>query len=330
MDFQTAYHQEINFQTFYNQKKVVVTGGCGFIGSHIAERLVSLGAHVTIIDNLTTGSMANIDHFKHKITLITKNIESPEACHEALAGNEIVFHLAAFVSVPGSVKDPTACHSTNIDGTYHILEAARKHHIKRVVFSSSSAVYGPREDRCSEDDTYLDPLSPYGITKLVGELYCKQYTRHYHVPCVILRYFNVYGPRQNPHSMYAAAVATFQHHMKRNEPITIFGDGLQTRDFIHVNRVVEANLITGMAPERLVAGHVYNIASGRSISILELVNQLKQEHPKYTGIIQFSDARVGDVKHTQADVHKYNQLHEQLFKLPVSSSVDLFTDPQGS
>lgn len=310
----------MNFQTFYNKKKVVVTGGCGFIGSHLAEKLVSFGAQVTIIDNLSTGSHANIEHFKNSIKLILGNIERADACNNALAGSDIVFHLAAFVSVPGSVQDPTTCHRTNTDGTYNMLEAARSYGIKRFVFSSTSAVYGPREDRCSEEDM-PNPLSPYGVTKLVGELYCKQYTLHYHVPCVIVRYFNVYGPRQDPHSAYSAVVATFQDRMNRNESITIFGDGSQTRDFVHVDHVVEANLLVGMAPEELVAGHVFNIASGTSLSILELFNQLKLGYPHYTGSVQFCAARDGDVKHTQAHIHKYETLHAHLSQSIVNQYV---------
>jgi nucleoside-diphosphate-sugar epimerase len=142
----------------------------------------------------------------------------------------------------------------------------------------------------------------------MGELYCKQFTLLYNLPCVILRYFNVYGPRQNPHSQYAAVVSKFQYHMERNEPITIYGDGSQTRDFIHVNEVVHANLLTGMATEKLVAGQVYNIGTGTSISVLELAQQMKTQYPQYTGATKFEPARDGDVPHTQMSVKKYEEL----------------------
>jgi len=292
----------------YTNKKVLITGGCGFIGSHLAHKLVDLGAQVTILDNLATGSIDNIADIQDKVTFIEQSIVDTNACDKAVAGNEIIFHLAAFISVPGSVQDPQSCHATNVDGTFNILNAAKKHGIKRVVFSSTSSVYGPREDQCLETDTHLNPVSPYGATKLMGELYCKQFTLLYNLPCVMLRYFNVYGPRQNPHSQYAAVVAKFEYHMKRNEPITIYGDGSQTRDFVHVDEVVHANLLTGMAQEKLVAGEVFNIGTGKSISVLELANQMKEQYPHYTGVTKFEPARDGDVPHTQMSAKKYEEL----------------------
>ena len=302
----------MKIEQFYQGKNVLVTGGCGFIGSHLAQKLADMGAHVTIIDNLATGTVENIKEFKDKVTFIEQNILDKKQCDDAVAGKEIIFHLAAFVSVPGSVKDPQGCHETNVDGTFHILQAAKKHTIKRVVFSSTSAIYGPREDTCSETDAHLNPISPYGATKLMGELYCKQYTQLYNVPCVMLRYFNVYGPRQNPHSQYAAIVAKFQYHMERNEPITIYGDGSQTRDFVSVHEVVLANLLVGMAPQELVAGQLYNIGTGNSISILELASQMKKQYPHYTAATKFADARDGDVKHTQMSAQKYHALKEEI------------------
>lgn len=293
---------------FYKNKKVVVTGGCGFIGSHLAHKLVELGAQVTILDNLTTGSVENIADIQDKVTFIEQSIVDSHACDQAITGNEIIFHLAAFISVPGSVQDPQSCHATNVDGTFNILNAAKNHGIKRVVFSSTSSVYGPREDQCLETDTHLNPVSPYGATKLMGELYCKQFTLLYNVPCVMLRYFNVYGPRQNPHSQYAAVVAKFEYHMKRNEPITIYGDGSQTRDFVHVDEVVHANLLTGMAHKKLVAGEVFNIGTGKSISVLELAQNMKEQYPHYTGTTKFEPARDGDVQHTQMSARKYAAL----------------------
>ena len=294
---------------FYKNKKVVVTGGCGFIGSHIVHKLVELGAQVTILDNLTTGSVDNIAEFRNNVKLIERSITDRDACNEAIAGNEIVFHLAAFVSVPASVEDPETCHATNVDGTFNVLHAAKKHGIKRLVFSSTSSVYGDREDRCFETDMNLAPISPYGATKLMGELYCKQFTALYNLPCVMLRYFNVYGPRQDPHSQYAAVVAKFKYSMKRNEPITIFGDGSQTRDFVHVDEVVHANLLTGMANEELVAGQIYNIGTGKSISIVELAEKIKTDYPHYTGATKFEIKRgVGDVQDTQMCADKYKEL----------------------
>ncbi len=303
---------EDQFKTFYKNKPVLVTGGCGFIGSHIVEQLVACGARVTIIDDLSTGFKDNIAPFNNSVTLIQKNITDPAACEQAVAGNEIIFHLAAFTSVPGSVENPALCHSINVDGIFNLLHAARNHGVQRFVFSSTSSVYGPREDVCRETDADLQPVSPYGATKLMGELYCKQFSLLFNVPCVMLRYFNVYGPRQNPDSHYAAAVAKFKQRMERNEPLTIFGDGTQTRDFVHVHEVAHANLIAGMAPQKMVENQIYNIGTGRSISIVQLAHDMKKSFPEYTGETIFAPARDGDVKHTQMSAHKFNHLKKMI------------------
>ena len=300
----------MKFKKFYENKAVLVTGGCGFIGSHIAEHLVNYGARVTIIDDLSTGYESNIANFKDKITFLKDSIVDPAACDRAMAGNEIVFHTAAFISVPGSVKDPENCHKRNVDGIFNLLQAAHKHGVKRFVFSSTSSIYGIRDDVCCESDTDLRPVSPYGATKLMGELYCKQFSLLFNVPCVMLRYFNVYGPRQDPHSAYAAAVAKFKYRMERNEPIIIFGDGQQTRDFVHVQDVMEANLLVGMALQELVDGQSYNIGTGKSISVIELAEKLKQNFPNYTSQPQFMPARDGDVRHTQMSAVKFRKLKD--------------------
>lgn len=305
----------MKFESFYHDKKVLITGGCGFIGSHLAQKLVELGARVTIIDDLSTGSLENIQSFKKNVTLIQETIANQDACHRAVKNNDIIFHCAAFISVPGSVKDPVTCHNVNVNGTFNLLEAARHYGIQRFVFSSTSAVYGPCERTCLESDLHLDPISPYGATKLMGELYCKQFALLFGIPCVMLRYFNVYGPRQNPHSQYAAVIAKFQYHMERNEPITIFGDGTQTRDFVHVDHVVEANLLVGMAPKELINGHCYNIGTGRSMSLLELVEEMKKAFPRYTGAIQFKPPRDGDVKHTKMSAEKFQTLKNSVLDL---------------
>lgn len=305
----------MKFQSFYHDKKVLVTGGCGFIGSHLAQTLVNLGAEVTIIDDLSTGSLENIRTFKDKITLIQETIVNSDACHRAVKNNDIIFHCAAFISVPGSVKDPVTCHNVNVNGTFNLLEAARHYGVQRFVFSSTSAVYGPCERTCLESDLNLEPISPYGATKLMGELYCKQFALLFGIPSVMLRYFNVYGPRQNPHSQYAAVIAKFQYQMKRNEPITIFGDGMQTRDFVHVDQVVEANLLVAMAPKELINGHCYNVGTGTSISLLELVEEMKKEFPGYTGTTQFKPPRDGDVKHTKMSAEKFKNLKKVVLGL---------------
>ena len=306
---------QMKIEQFYKDKNVLVTGGCGFIGSHLAQKLVSLGANVTIIDDLSTGSLDNIAEFKHKITFMKESIVDQAVCDRAAQGAALIFHLAAYTSVPGSVKDPLICHTINNNGTFNVLQAAKQHQVKRFIFSSTSAVYGPREDICYETDTHLEPVSPYGATKLMGELYCKQFALLFDVPCVMLRYFNVHGPRQNPNSQYAAVVAKFKQNIEHHEPITIFGDGMQTRDFVHVHDVVDANLLVGMASEKMVSGQSYNIGSGTSISVLELADAMKKEFPEYTEETKFAPARGGDVKHTQMSGKKFNILKNKFFTL---------------
>ena len=268
----------------YNALPILVTGGCGFIGSHIAEKLVSLGAQVTIIDDLSSGSLAHIKHIQDRVSFMHASITDIQACRQATAGKQIIFHLAALISVPESVLNPALCHEVNVNGTFNILEAARVNKVKRVVLSSSSAVYGNTTAICNEQMA-CNPASPYGFSKRIDELMCQQYSSVYGLETVILRYFNVYGPRQNPNGSYAAVVAKFTEQMKNNAPITIFGDGLQTRDFIHVDEVVNANLTVATA--HVSQGEIFNIATGHSISLIELIEQLKQEYPAYRGKINF-------------------------------------------
>ncbi|PKN03301.1 hypothetical protein CVU75_02905, partial [Candidatus Dependentiae bacterium HGW-Dependentiae-1] len=270
-------------------------------------KLVSLGARVTIIDNLSTGSLENITPIRDKVTLITKSITDYPACLEATKNQKLVFHLAAFISVPESIAKPRLCYATNVDGMANILEAAKENHASRLIFSSSAAVYGLREGICKEDMPTA-PLSPYGYSKLIGELYCQQYAQNYGFETVCMRYFNVHGPRQNPNGQYAAAVAKFTHQMAHNLPITIFGDGMQTRDFVPVSHVVEANLTLGMADKEKIVGQVFNVGTGSSVTLLELIAQLKEKFPTYSNEIKFVPARAGDVKYSSADCSKFTQV----------------------
>jgi len=294
----------MKLDTFYRDKKILVTGGCGFIGSSIVENLVAYGAHVTILDNLSTGFISNIAAVRDHVTLIEGDITDPTTCKLAMHDNEIIFHLAAFISVPESIANPTACYRTNIDGTINILEAARVCSARRVILSSSAAVYGLHEGVCSET-TPCAPTSPYGYAKLINELLLEQYTKNYGLETIILRYFNVYGPRQNPNGSYAAAVAKFTHHIKNNLPITIFGDGMQTRDFVPVERVAQANLIMGMLDKEKVNAQSFNVGTGSSVTLLELIETIKKDHPAYSKEIIFAPARAGDVKVSAADCSKF-------------------------
>ena len=292
---------------FYKNLPVLVTGGAGFIGSHITQKLVELGAQVTVIDNLSTGNIENLKNIKQHITFIEKDIINIDNCVEATRGQAIIFHLAAFISVPESIKNPAKCHEINVNGTFNILHAAQMNNVQRFVFSSSSAIYGSIEGICKETMT-PHPESPYGTSKLIGEYYCKQFADNFGLHTVALRYFNVFGERQNPNGAYAAVIAKFKNLMKQNKPVTIFGDGLQTRDFIPVANVVEANLTIAMLPKTFMNGQVFNIATGKSINLLELIDMLKKEFPLYNQEILFQPARIGDIKHSSADCSKYKSI----------------------
>ena len=226
---------------FYAGKKAVVTGGAGFIGSHIVEALVQQGAHVTVLDNLKTGTLDNLAAVKSNITFVEGTILDRELCITTLANAEYVFHLAAEISVPASMEDPYTCYQTNVMGTANLLEAARINNVQRFVFSSSCAVYGNQTEPCHELMA-CNPGSPYAASKMMGEQLCAQYSQFFNLPTICLRYFNVFGQRQNPFGPYAGVVAQFTKRMENNEPIIIFGDGNQSRDFVPVETVVAANL----------------------------------------------------------------------------------------
>ena len=295
----------------YNGKRVLVTGGAGFIGSHICEKLIELGAIVTILDNLSTGSRNNIESFKDNVTFIEGDVTNLHTCLDATRDVEYVFHLAAFVSVPQSEIEPTVCHEINVTGTRNMLEAALQNNARKFIFSSSSAVYGNNEGICTEQSE-CNPTSPYGHSKLLGELLCEQYANESSLETIMLRYFNVHGPRQNPHGAYAGVVAQFRHAMEHNKPIIIYGDGTQTRDFIKVQDVALANI--GLATHNHdQKAEIFNIGTGTSISLLELVEQLKSEYPDYTQTVRFAPARKVDIKKSQADCSKFLRIR-RLFK----------------
>ncbi len=292
-------------KTHYDKSHVLVTGGCGFIGSHLVRKLVALGAHVTVVDDLSNGSLENIAPVASHVRLIRASIEDRCVCQEALRGHASVFHMAARIYVAESLEKPDLYHDVNVTGTFNILEAARHNKVARVVFSSSAAVYGNVNHTCNEEVT-TQPVSPYGFSKVMAEQLCLQYARVYGLETVILRYFNVFGPGQNTNNSCAPVVALFSNKMEHNEPLTIFGDGLQTRDFIHVGDVVHANLILGCA--RDVAGRIFNIASGQETSLLELVDLLKKRFPHYDAPVIFAPERPGELRHSRADVTKYHDL----------------------
>lgn len=294
-----------HIKQLYQNKQVLVTGGAGFIGSHLVEKLVAMGARVTVLDNMTAGSLTNLKSVIGSITLLYGDVRSPYVCQKAVKNKEIIFHLAAFISVPESVKYPEYCYAVNTQGTYNLLDAAVKNGVKRFVFSSSSAIYGGRQDACSENDT-PNPQSPYADSKLQAEKLCLQFAEIFGLNTTILRYFNVYGDHQNPAGQYAAVVAKFTKMLQDRKPLTIFGDGSQTRDFVSVDSVIDANLL--VASKNDYQGEVFNIGSGTSITIFQLIEQLEKSLKIKRTDIQFFPARMGDLIHSQANCEKFLRL----------------------
>jgi UDP-glucose 4-epimerase len=294
-----------DLKNFYKNKNVLVTGGAGFIGSHIAEKLCQYQANVTVLDDLSTGSIKNLESFCHKINFLAHDITSFKKCLKATKKQDIVFHTAAFVSVPESIKHPAICEKINIDGTNNLLEAAKINNVKTFIFSSSASVYGNRNDICSEKDN-PNPESPYAKSKLSSEKLCIEYSKKYRLNTASLRYFNVYGNRQNPNGAYAGVVAKFKHNLIHKKPIIIYGNGKQKRDFIHVSKVSEANLKIGTILP--LQGEIFNIASGNSINLFELIRKLKKDTGCKPTQVLFQPARKGDIFNSIAHVAHYKSL----------------------
>jgi UDP-glucose 4-epimerase len=295
---------------FYKNLPVLVTGGAGFVGSHLVEALVQSGAQVTVLDDLSSGTKDNLSHISEQILFVHGTITDFETCMHVTQGKQVIFHLAAQVSVPESLTDPHRCHRINDYGTLCLLESARRNSVPRFIFSSSCAVYGTSDGVCVEEDT-PHPQSPYGYSKLRGEQYCTEYHALFGLHTVALRYFNIFGPRQNPSGPYAAVVAKFIDALRQNKPITIFGDGTQTRDFVPVSEIVYANLIGAFLAD-FIAGNCFNIATGRSTSLTQILSTLRRFFPQYTGEVIFVPARPGDVKYSAANIEKYKALKRKV------------------
>jgi nucleoside-diphosphate-sugar epimerase len=272
-------------------RRVLVTGGAGFIGSHIVEELLRGGASVRVLDNFSSGKRENLGTFRGDLEILQGDLRDAQAIKSAMRDVELVFHLAAFVSVPQSMADPETCFAVNVAGTVTLLEEARKAGVCKVVLSSSSAVYGDTDKFPTDEETPLKPLSPYALSKQVNELYTHLYTRTFDLPVVALRYFNVYGPRQRPDSDYAAAIPIFVRHLLAGEPISIYGDGKQSRDFIFVKDVVHANLLAAKSD---AAGEAFNICTGCETTLLDLLEELSELSPRQPEV-RFEAPRPGDV-----------------------------------
>lgn len=282
-------------------KKILVTGGCGFIGSHIVDRLVSIGAKVVVLDNLITGTVDNIRHNLEKLTFLEKDFSDDAALEEALDGVELICHQAALRSVPKSAGRPLDYHQVNVTGTLKLFIKAKEKGIKRVVFASSSSAYGDRFDFPEKETDLPRPLSPYAGTKLMGEIYANIFTALYGLDVVSLRYFNVFGPRQSLENKYAVVVPKFIVSLLDGQNPPIYGDGEQERDFTYIDNVVDANLLALVKDG--VGGEVFNIADGKPKSVNFLLKSLQKIMGKDTPPVHL-DLRPGDVKKTHADVGK--------------------------
>lgn len=285
--------------------RYLVTGGAGFIGSHLVDYLVEQGYEVSVVDNLATGKAANLAHLKGSIAFYEVDIVDLESIRPAFEGVEVVFHQAALPSVPRSLKDPVATTQTNVLGTLHVLFAALGAGARRVVLASSSSVYGANPALPKQEDMLPQPLSPYAASKLACEAYASAFAHSFGLETVCLRYFNVFGPRQDPRSQYSAAIPIFLRRLFSGEAPIIYGDGEQTRDFTYVENVVQANWLAATAPE--APGKVFNIACGESISVNQLVDRLNELVG--TSIApDYSPARTGDVRHSLADISRAREI----------------------
>ncbi len=279
--------------------RCLVTGGAGFIGSHLVTALVARGDEVTVLDDLSTGHRRNLDQVAGDVCLVEGSVTDPETVRECCRGVEVVFHEAALASVPRSVEAPAATNAVNVDGTLNVLIAARDAGVRRLVYAASSSAYGDTEVLPKREDMMPRPLSPYAVSKLVGEMYCRVFDSIYGLSTVSLRYFNVYGPRQDPQSQYAAVIPLFITSLLAGEPPLIHGDGEQSRDFTSVDDVVAANLAAAAA--EAPGGEAVNIACGGRLTVNELCRMLRE----LTGAAvepRHGPARPGDVRHSQADI----------------------------
>lgn len=284
---------------------VLVTGGAGFIGSHLVRRLLEDGYNVRILDNFATGSRDNVLPILDDIDLIEGDIQSYERVHNAVRGCELVFHEAALPSVPRSIQDPLTSNASNVVGTLNLLLAARDEEVRRVVFASSSSVYGSNPELPKHEAMATLPISPYAVAKQAAEAYCRAFHQVYGLETVALRYFNVFGPNQDPLSQYAAVVPKFITALLEGRRPLVFGDGEQSRDFTYIDNTVDANMLAASAEG--AAGEAFNIACGDRISLNDLLTEIRE----LTGTdleAEYLDPRPGDVPHSLADISKAREI----------------------
>ena len=280
----------------------LVTGGAGFIGSNIAAALVSQGARVRVIDDLSTGHLENIEEIGGDVDFVNASLEDEATLRGALENVELVFHEAAIPSVPRSVENPRQTHIASVDSTFKLLLASRDKRVRRLVYAASSSAYGDQLTLPKEEKMLPEPLSPYAVAKLVGEYYCQVFTRVYSLETISLRYFNVFGPRQDPSSQYSGVISRFISALLKDEQPVIYGDGEQSRDFTYIDNVVDANLKAAETTRGL--GSIINVATGQRISLNQLLSELKHLTGKNHLNAIYQEPRVGDVVHSLADISR--------------------------
>lgn len=286
--------------------KVLITGGAGFIGSHLLEALLGRGDAVTVVDDFSTGKRENLSPFQGRFELIEGSVADPQVAEQSVRGMDFVLHQAALGSVPRSVDEPAASHAANLTGTLLLLDASRRSGVRRFVYASSSSIYGDTPELPKRETMSPNPMSPYAVTKLGGEQYCRVFHGIYGLETVSLRYFNVFGPRQSPDSQYAAVIPRFIAALARGEAPVIYGDGTQSRDFTYVENVVQANLAACSAASA-VAGEAFNIACGERITLLQLLQEMQALSGR-SHAPRFEAARRGDVRDSLADIRKAQDL----------------------
>lgn len=284
----------------------LVTGGAGFIGSSIASALAASGARVRVIDDLSTGYPENLDEIGGDIDFVKASVADETAVRRALEDAELVFHEAAIPSVPRSIENPRQTHTASVDSTFSLLLASKEMKVRRVIYAASSSAYGDQPTLPKREDMLPDPLSPYAVAKLVGEYYCQVFTRVYKLETLSLRYFNVFGPRQDPSSQYSGVISRFISALLKDQSPVIYGDGEHSRDFTYIDNVVEANLKAAETNKGL--GSIINVATGQRVSLNQLLEEIKDLTGKGHVNAEYEKPRTGDVVHSLADISRAREL----------------------